>query len=217
MLLQVRLHFARMAEQYESVKSSSLMQRCDVLRAAIDELAGDTPAARIAGSRQLAMTTGSVSSNVSLLADQLQASRGRTFEERAATALRVLAASARAGHGALGFLGPDESLRIVATLDGKAVSPDLIAWMSQRLDREQNDPDTIVSGGPAAQPLSVSFRENVMTYSLTLLSQVGATGPVLLGVAALGGEHGAPSVCSRELVRLVCQLLGETPSGSEQI
>lgn len=213
---EARAHFARMLEQYEIVNSPSLVQHCDVLRARIDELAGDVPAAKIASRLRTSMSTGSVSSNLTLLTDQLQASRGRSLRERAATALRVIAASTRAAQGALAFLDGEETLSIVATLDGNAASPELQAWMSQRMEHELNDPDTIVSDGAAADHAVASFRENNLDYRLTLLTQAAVSGPSLIGVAALGGEHGAPPACSRELVRLVCDLLSETPSGSEQ-
>jgi tetratricopeptide (TPR) repeat protein len=214
---EARSHFAHMAEQYERVKSSSLVQRCEVLRAAIDELAGDVPIAKLARRMQPATTTGSLSSNVALLADQLQASRGRSFEERAVTALRALAASTQAAHAVLGFVDQEHALQIVATLDGKPVSPDLQAWMLQRVQHELQDPDTIVSGGATTDHAAPGgFRENSLHYSLTLLPQAAAGGPTLLGIAALGGERGAPPTCSRELVRLVCELLAEAPSSTEQ-
>ena len=85
--------------------------------------------------------------------------------------------------------------------------------MTQRLDTELSDPDTIVSSDVANdQGLGgVTFHEDISVYSLALLSQGSALGTALVGVAALGGEHEAPPACPAELLRLVCELLQEHP------
>ena len=209
-LTEARAQFARMKPFYQGTGSSSLMQRCEQLQAAIDTLAGDGPALGYAGQAQAWTTTGGpISSNVALLADQLLSSKDRPFEERAAAALRALAASVGANRGVLGLLDEDEHIVVTATLDQKPVSPSLEAWMAQRLNLELSDPDTIMSSDAANdQSLDgLTFHEDATAYSLALLSQGGTMGATVMGVAALGGEREAPPACPAELLRLACELL----------
>jgi tetratricopeptide (TPR) repeat protein len=203
-----RAQYARMKDCYRSIASSSLVQRCDLLKNAIDTVAGDSPAGTLTGVPPAATTTGPLSSNVALLADQLLASRGRPFEERANTALRVLAASVGATRGALGLALSHQEIRVITTLDAKPVSPSLEAFMQKRLDDELSDPDTIVSGGrPPEQSRATTLQEDANVYAMAVLSYSGSAGGRLLGVAALGGERSAPSACPSELLRAVCDLL----------
>lgn len=207
---EARAQFKPMRELYGSIASSSLAQRCDVLQAAIDSLAGEAPTTAYTGTPQPFSTTGTVSSNVALLADQLWSSKGRPFEERAATALRSLAASVQASRGALAIVD-DDAIKVVATLDGAPASPALERFFAARLAYEQSDPDTIISGSAASdKSLAGTLHEDGCVYALALLSQPGAVGTELIGLAALGGERGAPIACSAELVRLVCETLSDT-------
>jgi hypothetical protein len=107
------------------------------------------------------------------------------------------------------MLDEQQRIRVTATLDGKPVSPSLEAWMTQRLDSELSDPDTIMSSDAANdQNLGeLSYHADASVYGLILLSQASTSGTVLLGVAALGCVHEPPPACPPELLRLVCDLL----------
>lgn len=206
---EARAQFAHMKALFQSVASSSLMQRCDQLQAAIDKLAGDGDARSYTGRPDALTSAASISANVMLLADQLMASQDRPLRERAEAALRALAASVGASRGALGLMDGAHHLRVTATLDGVAVSPSLEAWMAQRLDVQLDDPDTIMSENASMdQSLEgLTFYEGSMVYRLVALSQGSSLGTSVIGVAALGGEHEAPSACPAELLRLVGELL----------
>ncbi|HTU62885.1 MAG TPA: hypothetical protein VMF89_30705, partial [Polyangiales bacterium] len=118
---EARTEFTRMKAQYQAVATSSLMQRCDVLQAALDELTGDARAHGEPSLAQAHTTTAELSSQLALLVDPLLASKERPFEERAAAVLRALSASVRASHGVLALIARDSSLNVIATLDGRPV------------------------------------------------------------------------------------------------
>jgi len=210
---EARAQFARMKALYQAVASSSLVQRCDQLEAAIDRASGVDPARGHTGQPQAMTTAGPISSNVALLTDVLLASKDRPFDERAAAGLRALAASVGATRGVLGVLSGARKVQVTATLDGNPVSPSLEAWMAQRVDTEIRDPDTIMSNDAANDPSldGLTFHEDTSVYGLSLLSHGSMAGTVLVGVAALGGEREAPAACPAELLRLVCELLQERP------
>ena len=187
---EARVHFKHMHGLYATVGSSSLAQRCDVLRAAIDALAGDAPTAAFAAIPQEVATNDAISSNVSLLADSVLATKGQPLTVRAAAALRALAASVRAVRVALAIVEYD-AVKVPATLDGQPTSPGLGAFLAQRLAYERSDPDTVVSGAEtSAQSRSATLQEGAHVYTLVLLSQPDAAGTELIGLAALGGIDG---------------------------
>lgn len=210
-------HFKHMKAQYENVATSSLMQRCDVLQAAIDRLSGNTRPRTHSAPPQADTSMAENGSEAALLAEPLQASKARPFAERAAAALRALAASARASHGVLALVHEEMSLEVIATLDGRPLRAPLEAWMVQRLLAEQTELDTMLADEPANDQ-GLGFQDNGLSYSMTMLRRAGDAGLELFAVAALGGHQNSPRVCPPELLRLVCEVLApdETPRRSAE-
>ena len=206
---EAQAQFTRMKELYQAVATSSLMQRCDVLQAALDGLTGDGQTRGPSGLSTASTTTADLSSQLALLMDPLLASKDLPFAERAATALRALSASVRASRGVLALIDEETSLKVIATLDDRPVRPQLEAWMIQRLHAEQSEPDTVLSGEPAnSQGLAgLSFQDDGLVYSLTLLSRMSERGSELFAVAALGGDRTSARACPAELLRAISDVL----------
>jgi len=209
---EARSQFTSMKAQYQAIGTSSIMQRCDVLQASLDGLTGDARGHGQSGLPQASTTTAELSSQLALLVDPLLASKTRPYDERAAAALRALSASVRASHGVLALIAAETSIKVIATLDGRPIRPQLQAWIIQRLHAEQDEPDTVQSWEPANDangrgPAGPSFRDDNLMYSLTLLAKPSQQGTVLFAVAALGSERTSPHTCPAELLRLVSDVL----------
>ena len=154
-----------MKAQYQVIAVSSLRQRCDVLQDAVATLAGGGQAIVHSDLLQTAATTADLSSNFVLLADQMLANRNRPLKERAAAALRAMSASVRASHGALGLVD-EEEMTVVATTDDRPVRRQLEACMTQCVQAELGEQDTVVGKDlNSEQALSThSFEDEGIVY-----------------------------------------------------
>jgi len=199
---EAHTQLTRMKALYQRVGTSSLMQRCDVLQAALDALGGDE---HTRGQSALPHA------DLALLTDSLLASRDRPFAERSAAALRALSASVGASHGVLALIAEATSIEVIATLDGRPIQPELEAWIIQRLQAEEDEPDTVLTSEPANDQglAALSFQDEGLVYSLTMLLRAGEP----FAVAALGGEGAMPRACPPELLRSVCDVLSAEEVG----
>lgn len=196
-------HFAELKRWYLTTDMPSLRQFC-----ATQRRAQQASELRLASPEDLAATTAASATGLRLAdaattVDRMLAGGHLSLDERAQSALQILAEHTRASSGLL-FLLEADTPRLVASLRADSLlTAELQDWLSARLERERADEDTQHVELDQVESSSNVFEQPPWFYRGLLLLAPRAHQHGVLGMVVVASNLNTPEPCAVEVLSAV--------------